>query len=459
MRHYWGHPADVDWYFSSASLSIDNVSDGEWHSAAAQFDGSARRILFDGVVVVEDSPLSLYAADFPSGVEHANVNDNFCLGAQAANLHTPFTGSIRNMQVFSSGTCDFSPPSQPPSPPPLPPTAPPGGAYCADATCGAALLSDGWKVLSEWGTVDRFGEGLIGSHADFVANEWFVPNDGSVAADYFNNHHLQYRSNYATDPQVTQWYANHIMRAAYEHFIPVGTTQVVVAFAGSSESGSSSFSCTAAIYDHSGKQVYSRTRQNDGFSPFPDPDVVAVNTTAGPARIRFQEDLVNICWTAYVLYYGPDFPRFATTRRVTNTTGLAAAVSDPSVETIVVAAGTYHLTNSTPAMCANAFSHVTGLADVLQNIVVGDESGSTATHVNQDDSGFSDRFVSALCIHRHLTIRAETNGTVVLDATHQTWRALYVGNGARAELVGLRITGGRLTRVVVCSSRVAAKLL
>ena len=304
-------------------------------------------------------------------------------------------------------------------------------------------------MLSEWGTVDRFGQGLISSHEEFVAGGWFVPSDGSVAADYFNNHHLSFVAHYATDPQVTQWFANHIMRAAYEHFIPVGTTQVVVAFAGSSASGSSSFSCTAAIYDHSGKKVYSRTRQNDGFSPFPDPDVVAVNTTAGPARIRFQEDLVNICWTAYVLYYRPDFPRSATTRRVTNVTGLAAAVSDPSVGTIVVAAGTYHLTNSTTAMCANAFSHLAGMDDVFHYIVGGDgrdKPGVTTTPLENPErySGVkSRRFVSALCINRHLSIRAETNGTVVLDAMKQTWRVLYVGNGARAELVGLHITGGK----------------
>ena len=64
-------------------------------------------------------------------------------------------------------------------------------------------------------------------------------------------------------------------------------------------------SCTASIYDHSGAEVYNRTRQGEGFSPFPNPDVVEVDTTAGPARIRFQETPSQICWTAYVLYYTP----------------------------------------------------------------------------------------------------------------------------------------------------------
>ena len=157
-------------------------------------------------------------------------------------------------------------------------------------------------MLSEWGSVNRFGEGLIDSHTDFLLKGWYVPTDGSVQLTTVNS------GNYNTDPQVTQWYASSSPSAAYEHLIPVGTTQVVVAFAGSATSSSSSYVCTASIYDHSGLQVYSKTRQGEGFSPFPDPDVVAVDTTAGPARIRFQETGGNICWTAYVLYYGPQFP-------------------------------------------------------------------------------------------------------------------------------------------------------
>ena len=208
-----------------------------------------------------------------------------------------------------------SPPAEPPSPPEAPPAPPapplppfaPGGLYCADATCGARLLSDGWKVLSEWGSVDRFGKGLIASHADFVAKGWFVPSDGSVAADMFNF------SDYDRDSQVTSWFANGSPQAAYEHYIPVGTTRIAMAFAGSSSSQgnrfgkSSSFSCTASIHDHAGVLVYNRTRQNEGFSPFPDPDVIAVNTSVGAARIRFVENGVSLCWTAYVLYDGPDF--------------------------------------------------------------------------------------------------------------------------------------------------------
>ena len=101
-------------------------------------------------------------------------------------------------------------------------------------------------------------------------------------------------------------------------------------------------------------------------------------------------------------------------RRVTNvntTKALVAAVEDESVGTIVVAAGTYKLTSKMSGACGQ---------------YLGD---------------------SALCIGRNLTIRAESNGTVVLDATKQTWRVIYVGKGGRVELVGLNITGGKVDYV------------
>ena len=112
--------------------------------------------------------------------------------------------------------------------------------------------------------------------------------------------------------------------------------------------------------------------------------------------------------------------RQSTTRRVTDASGLLAAVDDTSVETILVAAGTYELTNSTPGLCAcePPFEHSSERLNRL--------------------FGYA-----ALCIiGRQLSIRAETNGTVVLNATKQTWRVIYVGGGGRAELVGLTITGG-----------------
>ena len=170
-------------------------------------------------------------------------------------------------------------------------------------------------MLAEFGTVDRFGQGLIGdaqqstafydaaatgAHDDFLAKGWFVPSDGE------NLTHVN-SAYYDTDDEVLQWHASGAATAAYEHYIPVGTTRVVVAFAGSDQTGNNDniLTCNASIYEHSGTEVYSRTRQGEGLSSFPDPDVVAVDTSAGPARIRFDESGGNMCWTAYVLISPP----------------------------------------------------------------------------------------------------------------------------------------------------------
>ena len=96
------------------------------------------------------------------------------------------------------------------------------------------------------------------------------------------------------------------------------------------------------------------------------------------------------------------------TRHVNNTLELIDAVEDASVGTIVVAAGTYSLTGA------------------MSGAACGQYDGP-----------------SALCIGRSLTIRAETNGTVVLDAMKQDRRVVYVASGGRAELIGLNITGGK----------------
>ena len=83
---------------------------------------------------------------------------------------------------------------------------------------------------------------------------------------------------------------------------------------------------------------------------------------------------------------------------------LVGAVKDTSVRTIVATAGVYNLTED---MCKGPYGDST-----------------------------------ALCIGRNLTIRAEANGTVVLDAMGQR-RVVYVSGGGSAELVGINITGGK----------------
>ena len=58
---------------------------------------------------------------------------------------------------------------------------------------------------------------------------------------------------------------------------------------------------------------------------------------------------------------------------------------------------------------------------------------------------------SALCIDRPVTIEAEVAGSVVLDAKGAR-RVIYVSTTGRAELVGLRITGGAAYNVSFLAS-------
>ena len=85
---------------------------------------------------------------------------------------------------------------------------------------------------------------------------------------------------------------------------------------------------------------------------------------------------------------------------------LTAAVGDSAVDKILVAAGTYDFTSD---MCSG----------------------------------------SAVCINRALTIEAQVPGSVVLDAKSGR-RVFEIQSGARAELIGLDITGGSGSVCRVC---------
>jgi hypothetical protein len=74
-------------------MTISDICDGAWHTTGTQFDGATRRIFFDGATV---------ASDTPSG-SHANINTNFCLGAESARNYYPFTGLIRSFGVYGEG--------------------------------------------------------------------------------------------------------------------------------------------------------------------------------------------------------------------------------------------------------------------------------------------------------------------------------------------------------------------
>ena len=108
--------------------------------------------------------------------------------------------------------------------------------------------------------------------------------------------------------------------------------------------------------------------------------------------------------TALVLYRSRQLSEVTTVSTVAE---LIAAVSDGTVDKIVVAPGTY-------------------------------EFGS--------DMAGCDSYPAALCIDRAVTIEAEVEGGVVLDGMDAR-RVIMVDSGGTADLVGLNITRGYVSSV------------
>ena len=93
LHHYWWDN-DLSWTFSDSGMSSSDFCDGSWHTVGTQFDGTTRRIFFDGATV---------ASDTPSG-SHATINTNFCLGAPGTVDQDAFSGTIRSLEVYASGS-------------------------------------------------------------------------------------------------------------------------------------------------------------------------------------------------------------------------------------------------------------------------------------------------------------------------------------------------------------------
>ena len=85
-----------DLHFTGTEFVFSAICDDNFHRVVTQFDGTTRRIFFDGVLKISDNP----------GGTHASRNDNFCLGGEVARNTFGFIGQIRNVQIFASGSVD-----------------------------------------------------------------------------------------------------------------------------------------------------------------------------------------------------------------------------------------------------------------------------------------------------------------------------------------------------------------
>ena len=97
-----------DLHFTGTEFVFSAICDSNFHEVITQFDGTTRRIFFDGV---------LKSSDTPSGT-HASRNDNFCLGGEVARNTYGFIGQIRNVRIWDGAPNTGCPPPAPPAPPP-----------------------------------------------------------------------------------------------------------------------------------------------------------------------------------------------------------------------------------------------------------------------------------------------------------------------------------------------------
>jgi hypothetical protein len=98
LNNYW-YGNDNAWTYPT-SLSAD-VCDNAWHTIVTSYDGTTRTLFMDGVTLSTKT-------DNGDGT-HANRNDNFCLGGETSVANGGrdtyfFTGSIRNLHIFATGT-------------------------------------------------------------------------------------------------------------------------------------------------------------------------------------------------------------------------------------------------------------------------------------------------------------------------------------------------------------------
>jgi hypothetical protein len=174
-------------------------------------------------------------------------------------------------------------------------------------------LADGWQVLSDWGSLSpsRFGTNTIMDNAGMLAAGWAVPS-GMYAADHWNG----FTNPVVTSPEAVTWNrgGGHGKTAGYEHILPQGTGSVLAvrnsALVFHEGGGFDTRNCNLDIYDsHSVViahfAVLTTTGANPPFanSSWQDAmrsDVLSVDLSAGPGRIRFSEPVVGFCFTAYV---------------------------------------------------------------------------------------------------------------------------------------------------------------
>jgi hypothetical protein len=190
-----------------------------------------------------------------------------------------------------------SPPPLPPNLPPLPPNLPPTPPYCASSTCGSPLAAT-WSVLTEFGTLSppRFGDSSRQAYSweDMLNLGWESVGD---AVNMFN--YASYLCTACGTNAHISFFASSHESAAYQVAVPVGATQLLIAYG-----GGDTYHCKCDVTNAGGSVggAYSDTAGGVAAKADITVAVVDVNTASAPGSIKFTEQGVNVCLLFYILY-------------------------------------------------------------------------------------------------------------------------------------------------------------
>ena len=206
-------------------------------------------------------------------------------------------------------------------PPPSPPSAPPSTPvvlYCASKTCGSSLLTQGgWKVFAEFGTMDRFSQGVV------------TPNQkvGELSSKGWTTGSSSTYNTFSKCIDLSDIYHGGDPTGFVEKELPQasGLTEVVVAF-GDFYAGQPNTICSAVITDGEGKVAKFRAYDMSAYSNkdhcmgnaatvsgvAPSKYMTVVHTTVdlsgGKGKVRIEESGAggNVAYMAYVLKRSTD---------------------------------------------------------------------------------------------------------------------------------------------------------
>lgn len=218
-------------------------------------------------------------------------------------------------------------------PPPLPPPPPEPHAperYCADSSCGAELISQGWNVLTEFGNMARFGSSpgnppSSSSKPDYPGSIIVLDACWHVGVNHIDNPYFGYLSPHSTsfygnsnyyntwssETEPDRVAADTMSTGWISHSLPSdGVYELLVGWAGNKF-------CNLKVIDDTGTRTFDYVNVVDGLFGGPQyaelpsaaSDFIVTLTTfdasnSKAGEVLFEETNDGLCSVGYVLIRG-----------------------------------------------------------------------------------------------------------------------------------------------------------